>query len=61
MNELILLENMLLIPLYYNFNIWYSNQNLTTSPCILRDRKCEGIENRPLNFYQIGALAALMI
>ena len=57
----ILLENMLLIPLYFNFNIWYSNQNFTTSSCIPRDEKCEGIKNRPLNFYQIRALAALMI
>ena len=59
--HLILLENMLLIPLYFNFNIWYSNQNFTTSSCIPRDEKCEGIKNRPLNFYQIRALAALMI
>ena len=29
--------------------------------CIPRDEKCEGIKNRPLNFYQIRALAALMI
>ena len=59
--HLILLENMLLIPLYFNFNIWYSNQNFTTSSCIPRDEKCEGIKNMPLNFYQIRALAALMI
>ena len=29
--------------------------------CIPRDEKCEGIKNIPLNFYQIRALAALMI
>ena len=59
--HLILLENVLPIPLYFNFNVWYSNQNLTTLLCIPRDEKCEGIKNIPLNFYQIRALAALMI
>ena len=57
----ILLEIMLLISPYYNYNIWYSNWHFTISPCIPRDEKCEGIKNRPLNFYQIRALAALMI
>ena len=47
--------------LYFDFDIWYSNKHLTTSPCIPRDEKCEGIKNGPLNFYQIRALAALMI
>ena len=56
-----LFENMLLMSLYFDFDIWYSNKHLTTSPCIPRDEKCEGIKNGPLNFYQIRALAALMI
>ena len=65
MNELYnlcrLFENMLLMSPCFDLDIWYSNKHLTTSPCIPRDEKCEGIKNGPLNFYQIRALAALMI
>ena len=54
-------DEMLLISPYFNFDILYSNRHFTISSCIPRDEKCEGIKNRPLNFYQIRALAALMI